>query len=267
MAGDDTETELNASYGETVQFGNAADDYTTYRASYPAELFRRLAAFGVGTPEQRLLDVGTGTGFLANEFADRGCAVVGLDVDRALLAEARVAGESVGYVRGETESLPFPADTFDAVTAGQCWHWFDRERAAAEARRVLHPGGTVALTHFDWLPRAGNAIAATETLILEWSPDWPGGGGTGFYPKWADDLAAAGFEGIESFSFETTVEYSHEAWRGRIRASAGVGGSLPPEEVRAFDDRLAELLAKEFPEEPLELPHRSFTIVGRNPEA
>ena len=72
----------------------------------------------------------------------------------------------------------------------------------------------------------------------------------------------AGFTDIETFSFDRAVSYSHEAWRGRIRASAGVCGSLPAEAALDFDRELAALLDAEFPEEPQEVPHRAFALLA-----
>lgn len=79
------------------------------------------------------------------------------------------------------------------------------------------------------------------------------------------DVAIAGFQAIESFSFDVHTPYSHQAWRGRVRASAGVGASLAPDAVERFDGLLAELLAKRFPEDPLTVLHRCFALVCRAP--
>src|SRR3546814_9679803 len=101
------------------------------------------------------------------------------------------------------------------------------------------------------------------TTLFRSNPDWPLGGGTGFYPQWATDAALAGFAGLETFSFDRAESYSHEAWRGRIRASAGVGGSLAPARVAEFDAALTALLASEFPDDPLWVPHRCWALVCR----
>ena len=66
-------------------------------------------------------------------------------------------------------------------------------------------------------------------------------------------------------SFDIDQPYSHEGWRGRIRASAGVAASLPPEQVNRFEGELRALLANRFPEEPLQVPHRVFAAMGRRP--
>jgi hypothetical protein len=85
------------------------------------------------------------------------------------------------------------------------------------------------------------------------------------YPAWLRDVALAGFTGIETFSFDVDVPYTHEGWRGRIRACAGVAASLPAEEVAKFDGALRRLLQEGFPEEPLHTPHRVFAVVCRSP--
>ena len=75
----------------------------------------------------------------------------------------------------------------------------------------------------------------------------------------------AGFQDIESFTFDESVPYSHEAWRGRIRASAGVGGSLTPKKVERFDEQHRRLLEERTPHRPLDIPHRVFVCVSRAP--
>ncbi|NOX61408.1 MAG: class I SAM-dependent methyltransferase [Chloroflexi bacterium] len=252
-----------------IDFGKTVNDYAQHRAGFPDELFERLRAFDVGLPGQRLLDLGTGSGSLARGFAARGCRVTALDPSwNLLLAARRLSQEErvvLAPVRAVAEATGLASSRFDVVTAGQCWHWFDRPRAAVEARRVLKPGGRLVIAHFDWIPLPGNVAYATEQLILAHNPAWSMSGGTGLYPAWLADVARGGFANIETFSFDIDVFYSHEAWRGRIRASAGVAASLPPEAVAAFDMELGQLLSQRFPSDPLTVPHRVFAVVCRKP--
>jgi SAM-dependent methyltransferase len=172
------------------------------------------------------------------------------------------------YVRAPAEALPLKDRGFDLVSAGQCWHWFDRPRAALEARRVLAPGGFLVIASFDWIALPGNVVEATEQLILKHNPKWALAGGLGIHPAYARDAAAAGFCDIECFSFDVFQPYSHQAWRGRIRASAGIAASLGPEQVARFDEELREMLARRFPEapppeDPMRVHHRTFAMVCR----
>jgi len=253
-----------------ADFGSTASDYARHRAGFPDRFFSELADRGVGRDGQSILDLGTGTGTLARGFARRGATVTGLDIANDMLDQARDIATSEGlktlnFQHGSAEEIGQDTNCFDIVTAGQCWHWFDGPRAFAEVLRVLKPGGTLAICHFDWLPLSGNVVAATEALILTHSPDWPFGGGTGLYPAWPTGMAEAGFEGIETFSFDHIEKYSTEAWRGRIRASAPIGGTLSDTAVADFDAEHAAMLARDFPGDQQDVPHRCWAAIGKKP--
>jgi SAM-dependent methyltransferase len=252
---------------DTPDFGLTAADYGRFRAGFPAELAERLDALGVLGPAHRALDVGTGTGAMARLLAPRVGSMVGTDPAAELLQQARALGapENLSYEVGVAERTGFADGTFELVTAGQCWHWFDRGRAAAEMNRILVAGGHLVIAHFDWIPLPGNVVEATESLIVDYNPEWAMGGGTGLYPAWLADVAGAGLERLETFSFDLDVPYSHEAWVGRIRASAGVGASLPEDRVRAFSAELTELLAARFPADPLPVHHRTWALIATKP--
>lgn len=254
--------------GTRIDFGKTAADYARHRAGFPEQFFDRLSAIGVIRPGLTALDLGTGTGTIARGLARRSLHVTGLDKSEALMDAAKQldaeAHVGVRYVKAAAENTGLAAGAFDVVTAGQCWHWFEREKAAAEARRVLKPGGRLVIAHFDWIALPGNMVDATENLIRAFNSEWNLWGGTGMYPQWLRDMAIAGFRQIESFTFDLDVPYSHEAWRGRIRASAGVGASMPPEKVERFDAELAKILRERFPE-PMTALHRVFAAIATAP--
>jgi SAM-dependent methyltransferase len=249
-----------------THFGKAAADYGTHRAGFPDSVFDRLKVFDVGVSGQTIVDLGTGTGTLARGFALRGCKAIGLDPDARMLEQAKgldqKAGVSVTYVQATAESTRLDQDMADVVAAGQCWHWFDRPRALAEVRRILKLNGKLVIAHFDWLPLAGNVVEATEELIKRHNPAWHLGGGKGVYPQWLPDLSAAGMEDIQTFSYDLDVPYTPEAWRGRIRASAGVV-ALDAAATLRFDEEHAQLLADRYPAAMLAVPHRIFAIITR----
>ena len=225
-----------------------------------------MAALGIGDHGETIVDVGTGAGTLARGFALRGCKVIGIDPDGRLLDQARRldadASATVEYKIGKAEAIPLPDGIADVVSAGQCWHWFDGPKAAREFSRITRPHGRVVIAYFSWIPSPGNVVEATEQLIMKHNRNWGFGGGNGFDLGSLPHLQAAGFSRVETFSYDLDIPYTAEGWRGRIRASAGVGASLAPAEVEAFDAELARLLEGSFPGALLEIPHRVFTIVA-----
>lgn len=257
-------------FSKAVDFGRAASDYRKFRAGFPAQFFERIAHQFALRPEMRALDLGTGTGTVARGLAELGLVVTAIDPSTALMQEAaaldRAVTVQVEYLEGSAEALPFEPNTFDLVTAGQCWHWFERTTAAAQAMRVLKPGGTLVIAHFDWLPLAGNVVAATEAMIIAANPVWkPMSGGTGIHPQWLGDIAMAGFEDLQTASFDVAQLYTHEAWCGRVRASAGIKGSLGGTATARFIDQLLMMLQEEFPDDPLAVPHRVWWASGHKP--
>lgn len=255
-----------------VDFDRTAEDYAKHRVGFPESLFRRLAEKGIGARGQSVLDLGTGTGVMARGFARNGCRVVGLDIAKTLLTSARdldaQAGLRIDYVLGRAEQIPLRGQSFDVVSAGQCWHWFDRPAALHEVRSQLRPGGHVVIAAFDWIPFGGNVVERTEALIerhnpAQFKPHIRIAMSAGLYPAFVRDLSEGGLRDIETFSYDHVVTYSHSGWRGRIRASQGIGAMLTPAQVRAFDEELAELLRTHFPDEPMHIPHRVWVVHGR----
>jgi len=256
--------------GRTIDFGRTVDDYERHRPGFPDRFFSLLVERGWVQGDQRALDLGTGTGSVAFGLAEIGLEVTGLDISTELLDGARRTAErrdlDVRFVQGTAESTGHDDDSFDVVTAGQCWWWFDSDRAAREARRVLRPGGRLVICDFSYLPLEGNVSERTEQLILEHNPGWTKAGGTRIHPEQVTALDRGGYRSVESFSYLVDVRFTHEAWRGRMRTCNGVGSALSDPEVGRFDEHLDELLSNEFPGE-LVIPHRIFATSGTTPGA
>ncbi len=211
------------------------------------------------------MDLGTGTGSVALGLAARGLDVTGLDIAPQLLDAARRSAASQGltarFVEGRAEATGLGDGSFELVSAGQCWWWFDTDQAIREVRRLLTPGGRLLICSFSYLALPGNVADRTEELILRHNPSWPKAGWRGVHPEQVQALDLGGFGQVESFSYVTDVGFDAAGWRGRMRTCNGVGSAMGPDEIDRFDRDLAELLAAEFPGE-FAVAHRVFAASG-----
>jgi SAM-dependent methyltransferase len=234
--------------GRNIDWSRTSDDYAQHRPDYPAEFYDQLAEQGIGLPDQRILDLGTGVGFLAQKFAKRGAQVTGVDPAPGQIEVARRratdANLSIDYQVAAAEQTNLPKNTFDVVTASQCWLYFDKPRATAEARRVLKPHGLLAISHLCWLPLQSDIAKRSEDLVLQYNPDWTGAKLSNDVPHDPPEYFKDEFEQIELIVFDAEIPFTHESWRGRWRACRGVGATLSPAKIARFDREHAELLAR-----------------------
>jgi demethylmenaquinone methyltransferase / 2-methoxy-6-polyprenyl-1,4-benzoquinol methylase len=108
--------------------------------------WREEAAGAIVRPGDRVLDACCGTGDLAIAAARAGGKVTGLDFSEPMLARAREKSPDIEWVTGDALALPFPDGSFDVATVGfGVRNRDDLERGLAELRRVLKPGGRLAI--------------------------------------------------------------------------------------------------------------------------
>lgn len=264
----ESKTAAVSAYGSRVDFGRVSEDYERFRPGPPESMYDRIETVqplrGVAA-----LDVGTGTGTGALALARRGARVIAMDpaqnqldaVGRATQTESL----SIETRLATAEATGLPDASIDLYLALQCWHWFDRPKAAAEAMRVLRPGGLAVCASFDYLPHRSDLARMTEELVLKHNPGWPMAGGHGVHINPMNDLPNAGFAALSQFSYEHAQPFSHEQWRGRMRTCNGVGASLGAEKVALFDRDLETLLAESFPVQPIPVAHRVWVVTARRP--
>ncbi len=137
-------------------FARHAEEWDDLRRLHsPDKLVERHLLDALGdAPLGRLLDIGTGTGRMAELFAPRAERVVALDKNLEMLRVARaklqhLPTETIELVQGDFSDLPFDADQFDTVMLHQVLH-FAQDPAAAleEAARVMRPGGRLVIVDF-----------------------------------------------------------------------------------------------------------------------
>jgi len=183
-------------------FAEVADAYERGRPDYP------LAVVGALTAELRVpadapvLDLAAGTGKLTRALLEAGLDVVAVE-PQPQLRELLAAGVGEERVReGLAEAIPLPDASVAAVTVADAFHWFDQAAALDEIRRVLRPGGGLAVLHT--------------------SPDWSGA-------SWAHEVGTL-LDGLRP-------EHPHHdgpPWDASVRAAAGWGA---PRELRMTADQ------------------------------
>lgn len=224
--------------GNEINWGNTSEDYIMYRPAPPKSFFNKLFAHGIGVENQKLLDLGTGVGHMAIEFAKNGSVVTGMDISEKQIKMAKMISEweclKIHYIVAPCEKLPFTDHSFDIITANQCWLYFDQEKIIPEIKRVLKPNGKLMVSHFSWLPYKGGIANESEKLILKYNPSWSAAGYQGIVPvipSWSMNH----FNLETLFYYDEEVPFSKKSWMGRVRASRGIGASLSQSEVKLFD--------------------------------
>jgi SAM-dependent methyltransferase len=210
-------------------FGADADRYDRARPSYPAALVDWIVA---GQREAALVDAGCGTGITARLFQAAGCRVLGVDPDPRMADLARQSGIEVEVAKFEDWD---PAGrAFDAVTAGQAWHWVDPVAGAAKAAQVLLPGGRLTVFWNSFLPppELNEAFGAVLNQVLPDAPPAAGLPGPDVYARGceraADGMAqAGGFGPARQARFDWEQPYTREEWLDTVPTFGGIGSRLP----------------------------------------
>ncbi len=156
------------------RFSSRADVYARYRPGYPSEILTLLEGECGFTKDSVVADIGSGTGILAQMFCLHGNRVYGVEPNQEMrqIAE-RLLRQYPKFtsVVGTAEATTLPDASADFITAGQAFHWFEREATRAEFVRILRPGGWVALV---WNERLTSTplMAAYEQLLLTYGIDY-----------------------------------------------------------------------------------------------
>ncbi len=123
-------------------FSERAANYAAYRPLYPQTLFEFVASL---SPEHRtVLDCGTGNGQAAIGLVTHFDRVIATDPSAEQISYA-ATHKRIEYRIARAESSGLPVQSVDLVTAAQALHWFDAKSFFEEARRVLVPGGAIAI--------------------------------------------------------------------------------------------------------------------------
>lgn len=238
---------------ETAGWAARAEEYHGFFATIATRVVDVLLDAGHVDQASRVLDVATGPGYLAAGSAARGASVVGVDIAHQMLQVARRLHPGIDFRQADAERLPFPDDSFDAVVGNfAILHLARPERAVAEFRRVLAPGGTVALSTWDAPERCRLAGVFVDAVAEVGAPppvEVPPGPSFFRFSSDTELTALLGGAGLVEIKIQT-VPFAHSVpsadglWHGlldgTVRTRALVYGQ-PAEtqrKIRAAFDRL-----------------------------
>jgi SAM-dependent methyltransferase len=215
-------------------FDACSSEYNRFRPDYPPELYDYL----IQSRPSRVLDVGAGTGKGAIPLLKRGVNVMCAEPSMEMAREGRASNPSLVYVRSHAEALPFRGETFDLVTAAQCFHWFRPDTALPELARVLKPKGRFAVF---WNNR-NQSLPHTlefERLINQFNPKY-----NREYRKkdWGAIISSTGdFAIIDAIEFRIVRPMTLDDWVGLSRSIAYVR-AIGDDKMIEFEKALRDAL-------------------------
>lgn len=157
------------------RFDGLAGIYDRHRPNYPDTAIEFIVRRCGVEAQSYVVDIGCGTGISTRQMAVRGLTVVGIEPNAQMRAVAEATPVSPfvpppTYRDGRAEATGLPNAVADLVLAAQAFHWFRPTEALSEFRRVLKPGGWVALM---WNEQNRNDpfTAAFNQALTTHSPD------------------------------------------------------------------------------------------------
>lgn len=235
-----------------AQFGPHARAYVESADHATGADLARLAALAAARPRARVLDLGCGGGHVTYAVAPHASEVVAYDLSPAMLeavsTEAKTRGlTNVRTEQGTAEALPFPDAAFDVVfTRMSAHHWHDVAAGLAGMRRVLRPGGLVAVV--DVVAPEGSALHDTFLQTVEILRD-PSHVRDYTPTQWLALLRAAGFQPSAPVMARLRLDFS--GWIARIGTP-----DVQVHAIRALQVQMPPDVAERFAIEP----DGSFTL-------
>ncbi len=243
-------TDKNIDGGKAFDWGKTSADYAKFRDIYPQEFYDKIVQRRLCIKGQSVLDVGTGTGVLPRNLYRYGAKWTGTDISENQIEQAKLLsqGMEITYYTLPTEALDFPENSFDVITACQCFFYFDHEQIQHKFFHILKPGGRILVLYMAWLPYEDKIAAESEKLVLKYNPTWSGAGAIPC-PVFIPDCYKENFELVYHEEYRLKVPFTRESWHGRMKACRGVGASLSEPEITAWEAEHKKLLTEIAPDE------------------
>lgn len=249
----------NIDNGNAFDFGKISAEYAKYRDIYPKELYDKLYEIGIGQKDCSWLDIGTGTGVLPLNLYSYGADIKAIDISESQIAAAKFLAAEKGvdnivFSVSPAEETPFENNSFDCITAAQCFWYFDRKKIIKEIKRLLKPNGVFVKIYMSYTLDDEIAKKSHE-LVKKINTNWtPGASGS-------KDMYNHPFENGQLDIFECKLPFTRESWHGRMLACRGTKASMDKETLDKWEKAHLELLS-EYPKE-FKINHKIYTATYR----
>lgn len=223
-------------------FERQADAYERGRPAYALRAIEWIAQRLDLKPGRTVIDVGAGTGKLTRPLRALGAEVIAIEPVAGMRSVLERELPGVRAFDGTAEAMPLPNTCADAVVVGQAFHWFDAPRALNEFRRVLRPGGRLALV-WNMRDRSQPLQQAINEITEPLRGDTPSQAGGGWRPAFAQSRQ---FALRDELSLPFELELARETFVDRIMSISFVAALDDPE--RHEVERRVQALASAHPE-------------------
>lgn len=239
----------NIDGGKAFDWGKTSADYARFRDIYPQEFYGKIISRNLCVSGQSVLDMGTGTGVLPRNMYRYGAKWTGTDISENQIEQARSLSEGmdIDYYAMPAEDIEFPDNSFDVITACQCFWYFDHEQLLPRFSRMLKSDGHILILYMAWLPFEDEIAGASEKLVLKYNPGWSGAGER-IHPIFIPPCYDRQFELVYHEEYPLDVPFTRESWNGRMKACRGIGASLSEEEIAAWEQEHTKLLSEIAPD-------------------
>ena len=217
----------------THRFADRVDNYVKYRPHYPKEMFSFLLSENIVNANSVIADIGSGTGISTEPFLQMDLKVFAVEPNK----EMREAAEKLFSSNNNFVSLDASAEhttledrSVDVVLAGQAFHWFDKEKAKQEFKRILKPNGYVVLMWNDRRTNSTDFLRSYEDFLQACAIDYKQVN----HKNTQDKAIFNSFFGENNYQekwFDNFQEVDYTGLKGRVLSSS----YMPNEGHKDFD--------------------------------
>ena len=240
----------NIDNGRAFDWGKVSDDYAKFRDIYPQEFYEKIVGRNLCKDGQSVLDVGTGTGVLPRNMYKHGAKWTAVDISENQIKMAKILskGTDIDYFAVPTERIDFADNSFDVITACQCFWYFDHDKVMPKFYKMLKPNGSILVLYMAWLPFEDKIASASEKLVLKCNTNWSGKDEY-VHEIEVPDCYNEHFDTVYHEEFTVKIPFTREAWNGRMKACRGIGATLTQSEIASWEQEHIKLLENIAPKE------------------